>query len=115
MVVTTGLSALLVLSSVPAPALAEAADEIVSLEDRSSNDPVESSADEDQIIELEEEPDGSASDPNPDDLLITAQSDDDIASGTIGTCTWRVDAAGNLTIGPTNGTSGTFSTAATAP
>ncbi len=40
-------------------------------------------------------------------LTITAYAaDDDIASGTSGTCSWVIDANGVLTISPTNGTSG---------
>ncbi len=44
----------------------------------------------------------------PVDQPIGAQSAGDIATGTLGTCSWRIDADGNLTIYPTDGVSGTF-------
>ncbi len=41
-------------------------------------------------------------------LSAVPLADDDIDSGTIGTCTWVIDANGCLTISPTNGVSGSF-------
>ena len=35
-------------------------------------------------------------------------ADDDIASGTSGTCTWTIDATGKLTVAPTSGDTGTL-------
>ena len=41
---------------------------------------------------------------------IPGAQDDDIASGISGTCYWRIDAQGHMTIGPTDGSEGTLGT-----
>lgn len=43
-------------------------------------------------------------------MLKAAPAPDDIASGTLGTCSWIIDKDGKLTIFPTDGVSGSFST-----
>ncbi len=42
-------------------------------------------------------------------LSVTPLATEDIASGTLGTCTWTIDSEGCLTIAPTDGISGEFS------
>lgn len=67
-----------------------------------------------EVTESSSQPQSSSSDSSSEDQEIPGAQADDIASGISGTCYWRIDSAGHMTIGPLDGLEGTLDTWANA-
>ena len=112
------LSAALALGTIPAPALAEMAEEAMGAEPVASTqtapvaqpaaDPVPSPAPTQETTPAQDAAPAEAQTGEGPVVLQTQSDPANIAQGTVGTCDWVIDANGHLTISPTDGQSGSF-------